>query len=339
MKLCMKHAALTLGYATSLTRRPQRSTTAWSTLQSDALRAPLARRLRNRSLQGRYHSAFTGAFVLVESAVGAFQKFLWRFTRSIVGPAARILQAHLLIVEFEFEAFQARQHVPNFFGATFRKQGHELITTQTHREIGTANGALQAIGKAFQDGIACGVAVAIINLFKAVEIHKQNGERAAVALRATDFLGQALFAGATVVKTGELIESRELVNLRSESFYLGQRLHLIRDLVTEATELDLLVDQIDAKHQNESDQSAHRLIQVERVGGFFATEQRRESERRDGEREQQNYCNSGGPQPPLAAIEMMQMFADLLRLKVRYGLTIRLRLGLSVNIRHGSSLE
>ncbi len=154
----------------------------------------------------------------------------------------------------------------NLFGAAFRKHGHEFVAAQAHGEVGTANGALQAIGETLQHSVAGGVAVTVINLFQAVEIHQENGEGAAVALRAADFLSQALLAGAAIVKSGELIESRELVNLGSESFHLGQRLHLVRDLVTEAHELDLLIDQIDAEHQNETHESADGLIQIERIG-------------------------------------------------------------------------
>ena len=95
----------------------------------------LNRGLRDRSLQRGYHAALTGAFVFVESAVGAFQEFLRRFTGSIVGPPAGILQAQLIIVELELEAFEARQNVPDFFGAALRKQGHELVAAQTHSEI------------------------------------------------------------------------------------------------------------------------------------------------------------------------------------------------------------
>src|SRR6202041_1824232 len=96
----------------------------------------------------------------------------------------------------------------------------------------------------------------VINLFQPVEIHQQNGERTAVTLRAADFLSQALFAGATIVKTSKLIEGRELVNLRSKSFHLGQGMHLVSALEPKPTELDLLIDQIDAEHQNEPHQSA-----------------------------------------------------------------------------------
>ena len=125
----------------------------------------LNRGLRDRSLQRCDYPALSGAFVLVESAIGAFQEFLWCFTWGIVGPAAGILQVQLLIIEFEFEAFEAGQDVPDFFGATFRKQRHEFITAQTNGQVGTANGALQAIGETFQHGVAGGVAVAVINLF------------------------------------------------------------------------------------------------------------------------------------------------------------------------------
>ncbi len=80
------------------------------TLTLDAVFAsPLDRGLRDRSLQRRYHRALSGAFVLIESGVRALQEFLWRFAGGVVGPAAGILQAHFFVVEFEFEAFEARR--------------------------------------------------------------------------------------------------------------------------------------------------------------------------------------------------------------------------------------
>src|SRR3984885_3372306 len=115
-------------------------------------------------------------------------------------------------------------------------------------------------------------------------------------------------------------------------------MHLISDLEPKPTELDLLIDQIDAEHQDEPYQSADRLIQIERIGCVIAIEQRREREGCDCEREQQNHRDRSAPQPPLAAIQMMQMLADLLRLKMRSGLTVRGRRALSMNVRHGSSL-
>jgi len=88
----------------------------------------LGRGLRHRSLQRCDHPALSGAFVLVESGVGAFQKFLRRFAGGLVGPATGILQTQLVVIEFELQSFQACQNVPNLFGAAFRKQGHEFIT-------------------------------------------------------------------------------------------------------------------------------------------------------------------------------------------------------------------
>ncbi len=130
------------------------------------------------------------------------------------------MQAYFFFVEFELEAFDTRQHVTNFFRAAFRQQSHEFVAAQAHGKIRAANGALQSIGESLQQSIARGVAVLVVNLLQAIEIHQQNGERAAVALRAADFLRQALFAGAAIVKPGQLIECGELVNLRGQSFPL-----------------------------------------------------------------------------------------------------------------------
>ncbi len=88
--------------------------------------------------------------------------------------------------------------------------------------------------KPFKQGIAGGVAVRSLTDFQAIEIHEQHSERPAVALRAADFLREALFAGAAIVKSRELIERGELVDLRGQRFHLGEGLHLVGDLVVHA---------------------------------------------------------------------------------------------------------
>ena len=294
--------------------------------------------LRDGSLQRGYRSAFAGAFIFVESRIGAFQELLRGFAGGIIGPTARKLQAGLHLIEFKLQTFQTGEDVANFVGATFREQGHEFIAAQTHGEIGAANGALQAIGEAFQHGVTGRVTVAVVNEFQAVQIHEENGERAAVALRAADFLREALFAGAAIVETSELIERRQFVDFGCESFYFSQRFHLVSNLVAQAHQLNLLIDQINAEDQNEAYQGAYGLIQIKRIGSFVVAEHRGEGERSHGQGEQENHSDGGGPQPPLPAVQMVEMLADFFWLKVRDWRTVVRPRRLSMTIRHRSSL-
>ena len=236
--------------------------------------------LGHGSVAHRRDGALSGAFVFIERDVRALQKFLRCFTGFVVGPAAGEIQPDFVAGEVELEAFQAAENVANFFGAALREDGHEFIAAEADGEIGAANGALQAIGETLQQGVAGGVAVIVIDLFQAVYVHEENGEGPGVALRAADFLREALLAGAAIVKSRELIESREFVNFGSQRFHLGQRLDLVGDLVMQAHDLRLLIDQIDTEDQNKPDESAHGLIQEKGIGAFFVVEHGGERKRR-----------------------------------------------------------
>ena len=291
-------------------------------------RPALDRRLGNGSLQHSGIGALAGSFVLVERHIRALQEFLRGFTDFVVGPAAGEVQPDFVAGEIKLETFQAAENVTNFVRAAFWKDGHEFIAAQADRKIGAANGALQAIGETFQQRVAGSMAVIVIDLFQAVYIHQQNGEGAGVALRATDFLREALLAGAAVVESRELIESREFVNLRSERFHFGQGFDLVGDLVVQAHDLSLLIDQINAEDQDQPYERAHCLIQEEGIRSIVVTEHRGKRKRCYAEREKQNHGNRGGPQPPLATIEMLEAFADFFGLEVRAGKMFRLGNGI-----------
>ena len=166
----------------------------------------------------RRRAALSGAFVFVERGIRALQKFLGGFAGFVIGPAAGEVQADFVAGEIEFETFETAENVADFIGAALGKDGHEFVAPEADCEVRTANGALQAIGKTFQQSVTGGVAVIVIDLFQAVHIHEENGEGATVALRAADFLCEALFAGAAVVKSRELIESCKFVDFGGERF-------------------------------------------------------------------------------------------------------------------------
>ena len=65
----------------------------------------------------------------------------------------------------------------HFLRATFRQQGHEFITAEANREIGAANGALQALRESFDDEIARRVTMPVIYGFQFIQVQKQDGQR------------------------------------------------------------------------------------------------------------------------------------------------------------------
>ena len=218
-----------------------------------------------------------------------------------------------LALIFDDEAFDPRQNMPHFIGAAFRQQSHKFIAAEPHGEIGTTNRALQAVGEAFDYKVAGSVAMAIIDRFQFVQIKKQNRERPAVALSAANFLGEALFTGAAIVESGELIERSKLIDFRSQTFHFRERLNLFSELTSHSVDQHLLVDHIDAEEEHHSNERSDRLVQIERVGSGVMIEHGRKSKGSYGQGEQQDHRHGGGPQPPLATVQMAQMGVNFLR--------------------------
>lgn len=280
-------------------------------------------------------ATFSGAFVFVECDVRALQEFLGGLAGFVVSPAAGELQADFVAGEVELEAFEAAENVANFFGAALGKNGHEFIAAEADSEVRTANGALQAVGEALQQRIAGGVAVIVIDLLQAVHVHEKDGERTTMTLRAADFLSEALFAGATIVEAGELIEGCELIDFRRERFDFGQRLNLVGDLMMQTHDLSLLIDEVDAKDQDEANQGSDGLVQEEGVGALVAIEHGGEGKRGHAESKEQDDGDRCGPEPPLATVEVLETFANLVGLQVR----ARKAFGLGVGARFGHRIS
>ncbi len=139
--------------------------------------------------------------------------------------------------------------------------------------------------KAFQDGVARGMSRRVVDLLQAVEVQHHEGEWTVIARGAADFLGQSLLAGAAIVEPRQLIERGKFVDLRGEGFDFRKRGYLIRDLVAHADEQRLLIHEINAEEQNDSDQRAHRLIQIKR-GSRILFQNCREGEGGHRKREQ-----------------------------------------------------
>jgi hypothetical protein len=195
----------------------------------------------------------------------------------------------------------------------FGQQDHELIPTKARREIGAADGALETVGEAFKEEVSGGVSVFVIDLLQSVHIEEEKRERPAVAYRAADLLSEAQFAGATIVKSGELIEGCEFVHFICKCLNASQRFELVGDLVPHADNRGLLIDEIDAEKQHKTHERSHRLIQVESIGKILLVQERRKCKRSNRQSKQNEHQKGGGPQPPLAAVEFPQTLPEYLR--------------------------
>lgn len=251
--------------------------------------------LRHGRVLHGWGTELSGALVFIESNVRALQKFLGCLAGLVVGPATRKMEADFVAGEVEFQALEPAENMANLFGAALREDSHEFIAAQADGKVGTANGALQAIGETLQQGITGSVAVIVIDQFESVHVHEEDGEWPGVALGAADFLREALLAGTAIVKSGELIESREFVDFGSQRFHLRERLNLVGHLMMQTHDLRLLINQIHTEDQNKTDESAHGLIQEKRIGALFVVEHSGEGKRRHSESEQQNHGDRGGP--------------------------------------------
>ena len=69
--------------------------------------------------------------------------------------------------------------------------------------------------------VAGSVAKLVIEVFQAVQVQHQDGQGAAVALRARNFLCQTLFSRSSVMKTRKWVKHGKLINLFRAYFHLA----------------------------------------------------------------------------------------------------------------------
>lgn len=80
-----------------------------------------------------------------------------------------------------------------------------------------------------------------------------------------------------IVKAGELIERREFVDFVRESLDLGERFDLTPQLIADATDHRLLIDEVNAEDERRPNKRANRLIERERVGTLVSAQNIRKS--------------------------------------------------------------
>jgi len=81
----------------------------------------------------------------------------------------------------------------------------------------------EGVGEAAECAAADKVAVGIVDFFQAVEIEKENGEGAAVAIGALSFAFENVEQTAVVGEAGEGIADSEVLNLFEEAGVVEQR--------------------------------------------------------------------------------------------------------------------
>src|ERR1700728_1010200 len=85
-------------------------------------------------------------------------------------------------------------------GVAFREQDQEFIASHARSNIGFSNRGGEAPRELLEYMIPRWMTVGIIDLFKAVKIEGNHGQRMAVSLGTIGFRGQALFRDAPVEK-------------------------------------------------------------------------------------------------------------------------------------------
>jgi hypothetical protein len=77
----------------------------------------------------------------------------------------------------------------------------KLIAAHANGNIAGANGSLQAAGEFLERHVARGVSILVVNLFKPVEIEREQKQRLARFFRFGDFFLQAGFTEAPIVES------------------------------------------------------------------------------------------------------------------------------------------
>ena len=120
----------------------------------------------------------------------------------------------------------------------------------------------------FDEQVARGMPVRIIDLFQAVKVDQEDCQWAAMPLRATDLLAESLFSGAPIVEAGQLVQRGQFVDLRSKALDFREGLNLVSQLVPQAVNQNLLIHHVHAEDQHHPHERSHRLIEKKRISAF-----------------------------------------------------------------------
>ena len=113
----------------------------------------------------KFRGFLASSFIGVEGFITAPQQLFGRFTGLVIGPAAREPAGYAGGLVFDLKPIEAIEDVFHFVRAAFRQEDHKFIATETHREIGAANGLAQTIGETLEHQVTGRVAELVVNLF------------------------------------------------------------------------------------------------------------------------------------------------------------------------------
>src|SRR5712664_1060537 len=167
------------------------------------------------------------------------------------------------------------------------------------------------------------MAVGVINLLEIVQVQREDGQGMPLALRPSDFRGQALLSKTAVVKTRQWINHGQIAEKVGMALFLGE-------LTAKALDENLLRDRIDVKDYDQTNQSKDNFDHLDPEDGIRSLTHRGESERYDCKDEKENDKDRIAPEPPVALFDSEKFVGELLIARLQ-----RRRNGLDVRNTHG----
>src|SRR5712692_610204 len=103
-----------------------------------------------------------------------------------------------------------------------------------------------------------------------------------MSLTSDNLCSQALLGKTPIMQAGERVEHGQLEEFFRPTLLGRSDFDLLKQLTAQPVQYKLLVQRIGSKDENQSDQSAHRLTDVERIEGFVRLALNHERKRNDG---------------------------------------------------------
>ena len=126
---------------------------------------------------------------------------------------------------------QAVGEVGGFLRAAVRHGQHEFVAGQARHHVAFAQFAAEPLGEFAQQGVACGMALGVVDDLEAVDVDEQQGHRAVAARGAQQHLFHLAVEQRPVGQPGQGVEERQLVHARSRAIALdGQGAQVQADI-------------------------------------------------------------------------------------------------------------
>src|SRR5258708_36695609 len=105
---------------------------------------------------------------------------------------------------------------------TFGKQHEKLVAPQSNSQVGSPDHTVQTRGKFEQYVITGRMAVGVVDVLEIVQVQREDGQGMPLALRPSDFRGQALLSKTAVVKTRQWINHGQIAGEGRKALFFGR---------------------------------------------------------------------------------------------------------------------